>query len=127
MSLCFSGIVSSVFTLLGEGFYLLSPSEFQRFSVSARIATKPACEILLKDGVRPPLPEPETKEEAVEEPFVEVAAPEQEAGAAAASGEDADKAGGEEAAGVKAPAQEEAKAEEPQQESEEAKDEEGQR
>jgi lethal(2) giant larvae protein len=37
------GIVTSVFTQSGEGFYLISPSEFARFSVSAHITTHPMC------------------------------------------------------------------------------------
>ena len=40
-----SGIVSSVFTQTGEGFYLLSPSEMARFSVSAHAVTRPCCVI----------------------------------------------------------------------------------
>lgn len=39
------GIVSSVFTQMGEGFYLISPSEFSRFSVSAHVVTRPMCAI----------------------------------------------------------------------------------
>jgi len=42
---CISGIVSSVFTQTGEGFYLTSPSEFVRFSVSAHVLTRPMCAI----------------------------------------------------------------------------------
>jgi len=41
----FSGIVSSVFTQNGEGFYLISPSEMSRFSVSAHVVTRPCCVI----------------------------------------------------------------------------------
>jgi len=40
-----SGIVSSVFTQTGEGFYLVSPSEMARFSVSAHVVTRPCCVI----------------------------------------------------------------------------------
>jgi len=40
-----SGIVSSVFTQNGEGFYLVSPSEMARFSVSAHVVTRPCCVI----------------------------------------------------------------------------------
>ena len=40
-----SGIVSSVFTQNGEGFYLTSPSEMARFSVSAHVVTRPCCVI----------------------------------------------------------------------------------
>ena len=39
------GIVSSVFTQSGEGFYLMSPSEMARFSVSAHVVTRPCCVI----------------------------------------------------------------------------------
>jgi len=35
--------VSSVFTQNGEGFYLVSPSEMARFSVSAHVVTRPCC------------------------------------------------------------------------------------
>ena len=61
-----SGIVSSFFTLTGEGYFLSSPCEFVRFSLSARFVPKPACEVLLKDGARPPLPEPEPEVPVVE-------------------------------------------------------------
>jgi lethal(2) giant larvae protein len=52
-----------MFTAHGEGFFLRSPSEFQRFSVSARFVTQPACAVDVKDGVRPPPPEPEPEPE----------------------------------------------------------------
>nr|XP_033770016.1 lethal(2) giant larvae protein homolog 1 isoform X1 [Geotrypetes seraphini] len=38
-----SGIASCVFTKYGQGFYLISPSEFERFSLSARNITEPLC------------------------------------------------------------------------------------
>nr|XP_014344770.1 PREDICTED: lethal(2) giant larvae protein homolog 1 [Latimeria chalumnae] len=38
-----SGIASCVFTKMGQGFYLISPSEFERFSLSARNITEPLC------------------------------------------------------------------------------------
>lgn len=38
-----SGIASCVFTKMGQGFYLISPSEFERFSLSARNFTEPLC------------------------------------------------------------------------------------
>ncbi|XP_059572676.1 lethal(2) giant larvae protein homolog 1 isoform X3 [Alligator mississippiensis] len=38
-----SGIASCVFTKHGQGFYLISPSEFERFSLSARNITEPLC------------------------------------------------------------------------------------
>ncbi|ELT88587.1 hypothetical protein CAPTEDRAFT_166358 [Capitella teleta] len=78
-----SGIISSVFTQSGEGFFLNSPSEFVRFSVSARMATKPSCAVIVKEGARlelAPLPEPE--------PEPEPATAEPEAAAAAATTEE---------------------------------------
>ncbi|KAK6301838.1 hypothetical protein J4Q44_G00278910 [Coregonus suidteri] len=36
-----SGIASCVFTKQGQGFYLISPSEFERFSLSARCVVEP--------------------------------------------------------------------------------------
>ena len=78
--------MSSFFTPTGEGFFLLSPSEFARFSLSARFVPKPACEVLLKDGARPPLPEPEQQvPEETEEPAETTAAAEEGATAAAAA------------------------------------------
>uniref|UniRef100_A0A8C9SRC8 LLGL scribble cell polarity complex component 1 n=1 Tax=Scleropages formosus TaxID=113540 RepID=A0A8C9SRC8_SCLFO len=44
-----SGIASCVFTKTGQGFYLISPSEFERFSLSARVVTQP-----LSPGARGP-------------------------------------------------------------------------
>ncbi|KAK1906760.1 LLGL scribble cell polarity complex component 2 [Dissostichus eleginoides] len=38
-----SGIASCVFTKHGQGFYLISPSEFERFSVSTRCVVEPRC------------------------------------------------------------------------------------
>ncbi|KAF7243084.1 hypothetical protein EYD10_10569 [Varanus komodoensis] len=38
-----SGIASCVFTRQGQGFYLISPSEFERFSLSTRNITEPLC------------------------------------------------------------------------------------
>ncbi|KAG7491934.1 hypothetical protein MATL_G00009270 [Megalops atlanticus] len=40
-----SGIASCVFTKTGQGFYLISPSEFERFSLSARVITEPLCTV----------------------------------------------------------------------------------
>ncbi|KAJ8363988.1 hypothetical protein SKAU_G00128190 [Synaphobranchus kaupii] len=40
-----SGIASCVFTKTGQGFYLISPSEFERFSLSARVITEPLCSV----------------------------------------------------------------------------------
>uniref|UniRef100_A0A8C1A313 LLGL scribble cell polarity complex component 2 n=1 Tax=Cyprinus carpio carpio TaxID=630221 RepID=A0A8C1A313_CYPCA len=38
-----SGIASCVFTKYGQGFYLISPSEFERFSLSTRWVVEPHC------------------------------------------------------------------------------------
>ncbi|KAM8825583.1 lethal(2) giant larvae protein homolog 1 [Synchiropus picturatus] len=38
-----SGIASCVFTRNGQGFYLISPSEYERFSLSAKVLTEPRC------------------------------------------------------------------------------------
>ncbi|KAK9965782.1 hypothetical protein ABG768_004853 [Culter alburnus] len=38
-----SGIASCVFTKYGQGFYLISPSEFERFSLSTRWVVEPRC------------------------------------------------------------------------------------
>ncbi|KAF7249130.1 hypothetical protein EYD10_04777 [Varanus komodoensis] len=38
-----SGIASCVFTRYGQGFYLISPSEFERFSLSAKWLVEPQC------------------------------------------------------------------------------------
>ncbi|XP_077980343.1 lethal(2) giant larvae protein homolog 1-like [Glandiceps talaboti] len=64
-----TGISSCIFTSLGEGFYLLSPSEFERFSLSARYIKEPMCMLELKEGMRPapPEPEPEPEPEQTEE------------------------------------------------------------
>ncbi|KAK3767867.1 hypothetical protein RRG08_059199 [Elysia crispata] len=68
-----NGIASFVFTKEGQGFYLQSPSEFSRvtLSTSATLAT-PKCELELAEGLRPPPPQPEEPEPAVEAPAVEV-------------------------------------------------------
>ncbi|XP_053148977.1 LLGL scribble cell polarity complex component 2 isoform X2 [Hemicordylus capensis] len=38
-----SGIASCVFTRYGQGFYLISPSEFERFSLSSKWLVEPRC------------------------------------------------------------------------------------
>lgn len=38
-----SGIASCVFTKYGQGFYLISPSEFERFSLSTKWLVEPRC------------------------------------------------------------------------------------
>ncbi|XP_038069031.1 LLGL scribble cell polarity complex component 2-like isoform X3 [Patiria miniata] len=58
-----SGVQSLIFTSRGEGFYLLSPSELERFSLSARYFTEPMCMLELAEGMRPPPPEPEPEPE----------------------------------------------------------------
>ncbi|XP_023805172.1 lethal(2) giant larvae protein homolog 2 isoform X1 [Oryzias latipes] len=48
-----SGIASCVFTKHGQGFYLISPSEFERFSLSTRCLVEPRCLVevpILKDN-----------------------------------------------------------------------------
>eukprot|EP00064_Thunnus_orientalis_P004963 superscaffoldBa00000472_g4976 len=47
-----SGIASCVFTKHGQGFYLISPSEFERFSLSTRCVVEPRClvEVPLHSG-----------------------------------------------------------------------------
>uniref|UniRef100_A0A672NC08 Lethal giant larvae homologue 2 domain-containing protein n=1 Tax=Sinocyclocheilus grahami TaxID=75366 RepID=A0A672NC08_SINGR len=40
-----SGIASCVFTKTGQGLYLISPSEYERFSLSARVITEPLCRV----------------------------------------------------------------------------------
>ncbi|CAH1794883.1 unnamed protein product [Owenia fusiformis] len=67
------GISSAVFTKNGQGFYLGSPSEYVRFSLSARYTSTPLCMVELKEGMRPPPPEPEPEAE----PEVEAAAAEE--------------------------------------------------
>ncbi|CAL1588874.1 unnamed protein product [Knipowitschia caucasica] len=42
-----SGIASCLFTKNGQGFYLISPSEYERFSLSAKVITEPLCAIQL--------------------------------------------------------------------------------
>uniref|UniRef100_H3D1R7 LLGL scribble cell polarity complex component 1 n=1 Tax=Tetraodon nigroviridis TaxID=99883 RepID=H3D1R7_TETNG len=42
-----SGIASCVFTKSGQGFYLISPSEYERFSLSAKVLTAPLCSVQL--------------------------------------------------------------------------------
>uniref|UniRef100_A0AAQ4RXE2 LLGL scribble cell polarity complex component 1 n=1 Tax=Gasterosteus aculeatus aculeatus TaxID=481459 RepID=A0AAQ4RXE2_GASAC len=42
-----SGIASCVFTKNGQGFYLISPSEYERFSLSAKTLTEPLCSVQL--------------------------------------------------------------------------------
>lgn len=70
-----SGIVCSLFTQTGEGFFLGSPSEFVRFSVSARFVTKPACALEIEEGARPPPPpEPKPETPAAEEEVTEAPA-----------------------------------------------------
>lgn len=49
-----SGIASCVFTRTGQGFYLISPSEFERFSLSTRNITEPRC-VVAWESARDPL------------------------------------------------------------------------
>uniref|UniRef100_A0A667Z7C6 LLGL scribble cell polarity complex component 1 n=1 Tax=Myripristis murdjan TaxID=586833 RepID=A0A667Z7C6_9TELE len=48
-----SGIASCVFTKNGQGFYLISPSEYERFSLSAKVLTEPLCSIHLDRPLEP--------------------------------------------------------------------------
>ncbi|XP_078692853.1 lethal(2) giant larvae protein homolog 1-like isoform X2 [Branchiostoma floridae x Branchiostoma belcheri] len=60
-----NGITSTIFTRDGEAFFLLSPSELQRCTLSARVAVEPLCMLELPEGARPaPPPEPEPEPEA---------------------------------------------------------------
>ncbi|XP_028912908.1 LLGL scribble cell polarity complex component 2 isoform X2 [Ornithorhynchus anatinus] len=45
-----SGIASCVFTKYGQGFYLISPSEFERFSLSTKWLVEPRCLVGLPSG-----------------------------------------------------------------------------
>lgn len=62
-----------MFTKTGQGFYLHSPCEFQRFTLSARDVLEVKCKIDLPEGSRPPPPETETPkiEETAEKDAVE--------------------------------------------------------
>ena len=51
----FSSVNAGLFTQNGEGFFLNSPSEYLRISVSARNVNKPSCVINVPDGCRPVL------------------------------------------------------------------------
>ncbi|VDH99093.1 lethal(2) giant larvae protein [Mytilus galloprovincialis] len=54
-----TGISSFIFTKHGQGFYLLSSSEYARVTLSSRNVTEPNCMVELKEGMRPePEPEP---------------------------------------------------------------------
>ncbi|XP_055877126.1 lethal(2) giant larvae protein homolog 1 isoform X2 [Biomphalaria glabrata] len=69
-----NGISSFVFTKDGQGFYLQSPSEFCRVTLSTTTTTGiPKCELELAEGLRPP---PEVREDAAtatsDRPTVEI-------------------------------------------------------
>uniref|UniRef100_A0A3B3UM15 LLGL scribble cell polarity complex component 1 n=1 Tax=Poecilia latipinna TaxID=48699 RepID=A0A3B3UM15_9TELE len=51
-----SGIASCVFTKNGQGFYLISPSEYERFSLSAKVLTEPLCSVQLDRPLEPTQP-----------------------------------------------------------------------
>uniref|UniRef100_A0A673INT9 LLGL scribble cell polarity complex component 2 n=1 Tax=Sinocyclocheilus rhinocerous TaxID=307959 RepID=A0A673INT9_9TELE len=51
-----SGIASCVFTKFGQGFYLMSPSEFERFSLSTRWVVEPRCLVEAPLQMRPKNP-----------------------------------------------------------------------
>uniref|UniRef100_A0A4W6CD84 LLGL scribble cell polarity complex component 1 n=1 Tax=Lates calcarifer TaxID=8187 RepID=A0A4W6CD84_LATCA len=48
-----SGIASCVFTKNGQGFYLISPSEYERFSLSAKVITEPLFSVQLDRPLEP--------------------------------------------------------------------------
>uniref|UniRef100_A0A665WS08 Lethal giant larvae homologue 2 domain-containing protein n=1 Tax=Echeneis naucrates TaxID=173247 RepID=A0A665WS08_ECHNA len=48
-----SGIASCVFTKNGQGFYLISPSEYERFSLSAKVVTEPLFSVQLDRLLEP--------------------------------------------------------------------------
>lgn len=52
-----SGIASCVFTRNGQGFYLISPSEYERFSLSAKVITEPRCSVQLERALQAPTSE----------------------------------------------------------------------
>lgn len=55
-------------TKRGEGFHLILTSEFQRFSLNARVCIRPECTLDLPEGSRPapPVEEPRPTNEADE-------------------------------------------------------------
>lgn len=89
------GISSFTFTKYGQGFFLVSASEYSRVTLSARNITEPMCDVELAEGMRPeqpsepePTPEPpksevaettpeaaETTEAAAEQPKTEETQP----------------------------------------------------
>ncbi|XP_066471976.1 LLGL scribble cell polarity complex component 2 isoform X2 [Tiliqua scincoides] len=46
-----SGIASCVFTRYGQGFYLISPSEFERFSLSTKWLVEPRCLVTVPENI----------------------------------------------------------------------------
>lgn len=60
-------IKSLVFSVSGQGFYLSSRSEMQRFTLSATDLLKPDCVLELAEGMRPAEPEPAVTAEESEE------------------------------------------------------------
>ncbi|XP_040830444.1 lethal(2) giant larvae protein homolog 1 isoform X4 [Ochotona curzoniae] len=73
-----SGIASCVFTRHGQGFYLISPSEFERFSLSARNITEPLCSLDIRcprDPLRARLPESPKMSQANGTPGIILATP----------------------------------------------------
>ncbi|GIX73484.1 lethal(2) giant larvae protein homolog 1 [Caerostris extrusa] len=57
-----NGISSVVFTKTGQAFYLHSPCEFQRFTLSTKDILQTKCKIELPEGARPPPPISDTEE-----------------------------------------------------------------
>ncbi|CAG2248230.1 LLGL [Mytilus edulis] len=72
-----TGISSFIFTKHGQGFYLLSSSEYARVTLSSRNVTEPNCMVELKEGMRP---EPEPEPVVVVEPQKEEAEEKKEEG-----------------------------------------------
>lgn len=79
-----NGICSLVFTKDGEGFYLSSPCEFERFSLSAKRLVAPHCQVDLPEGARPQPPQPQEPQVGKEEEAATEKAP---AASAAEGGE----------------------------------------
>ncbi|XP_071041650.1 lethal(2) giant larvae protein homolog 1 isoform X2 [Parasteatoda tepidariorum] len=73
-----NGISSVVFTKTGQGFYLHSPCEFQRFTLSASDILQAKCKVDLPEGCRPLLILSEEKEVMEEESTTETDEQQQE-------------------------------------------------
>lgn len=63
----YSGITSFIFTKYGQGYYLLTSSEYQKVTLSARYQADVKCTLELAEGMRPEPPkepEPQPAEQA---------------------------------------------------------------